>query len=136
MEAIDTNVVVRFLVGDDARQGTAAKDYLSKAEEAGESVFVSVPVILETGWVLENVYNCGRKEISSALNVLLRMPVLEIESHDRVGKLARNLTRMKLDFADLLIGLTAQDHNCETSRTFDRRAADTKLFTLLTIGRS
>ena len=131
MEAIDTNVIVRFLVGDDARQGTAAKHYLSKAEEAGESVFVSVPVILETGWVLENVYEYPRGEIVSALNVILRMPVFEIESHDRVSKLARNLTRMKLDFADLLIGLTAQDHDCETTRTFDRKAAGTKLFTLL-----
>ena len=52
MAALDTNVLVRFLVQDDARQGAAASRLIRSGVEAGGTLFVPVTVVLELEWVL------------------------------------------------------------------------------------
>jgi predicted nucleic-acid-binding protein len=131
VKALDTNAVVRFLVQDDEKQAHAIHRILIDVEKKGDSVFIPAPVILETIWVLSSVYNHTRSDIVKAIDLLLALPILEIEARDRVAVLCRTADKSDGDLADIFIGLTARDWGCETTLTFDRKAAKSNLFTLI-----
>ena len=62
MKALDTNVVVRYLTGDDPAQAARAR----AAVDAGP-VFVPVTVLLESEWVLRSRYGLVGKAAVEAL---------------------------------------------------------------------
>jgi predicted nucleic-acid-binding protein len=88
-------------------------------------------VILETIWVLSSVYEFSRKEILSALDNILVLPVFKIEAHERISNLCSIALKSDCDLADLFIGLTCCEYGCETTFTFDKKAARSELFTLI-----
>lgn len=113
MRAIDTNVIVRHLTGDDPRQAAKAKAVV----DAGD-VFVGTTVLLETDWVLRSVYSLTPTDAADALRAFCGLPGVTLENPVLVaGALAR--VKKDMDFADALhLGTAA---NCETMLTFDRR---------------
>lgn len=62
MIAVDTNVIVRLIVGDDEAQVARAL-----ALAARETLFVSFTVLVETEWVLRSRYGYARSDIVAAL---------------------------------------------------------------------
>ena len=56
MRSVDTNVLIRALTGDDPVQSPAAGAFI----QANAPVWVSLVVLVETIWVLESVYDCGK----------------------------------------------------------------------------
>jgi predicted nucleic-acid-binding protein len=62
MIAVDTNVLVRFLVRDDAEQASRA-DSLIRSEE----IWISKTVLLETEWVLRSLYAFRPDSVARAL---------------------------------------------------------------------
>ncbi len=50
MNAIDTNILIRYLTQDDIKQGEVAK----KQIESGGPVFVTLIVFIEAVWVLKS----------------------------------------------------------------------------------
>ena len=113
MRAVDTNVVVRYLTGDDREQSARARSVI----DAG-NVFVSTTVLLESEWVLRSVYRFDRSTVASALRALAGLPGLSVESP---GLLAEALDRAEagMDFADALhLGAAAR---CDALLTFDAR---------------
>lgn len=112
MRAIDTNVVVRYLTGDDPAQAAKAR----KVIDAG-NVFVGTTVFLESEWVLRSVYGFSGVDVASALRAFAGLPAIELESPTL---LAEALDRMEkgMDFADALhLGAAA---GCEAMLSFDR----------------
>ncbi|MDE0037906.1 MAG: type II toxin-antitoxin system VapC family toxin [Gammaproteobacteria bacterium] len=111
MRAIDTNVVVRYLTGDDAAQAARAR-----AAVDADDVFVSTTVLLESEWVLRAVYGFGSEEVVAALRAFAGLPTVSVESP---VLLAEALERVDLgmDFADAL-HLGAAGH-CSELLTFD-----------------
>ncbi len=77
--AIDTNVLVRLLIDDDARQAAAARALLRRAELAGESLLVLNAVLLECEWVLRSRYKLAPADIAQAFAALLETEVLNVE---------------------------------------------------------
>ena len=128
MKALDTNVVVRFLVNDDARQGGRAKDLLVRAEKTGAPLLIIDPVLLELIWVLPAAYHFSRAEVLDALDLLTSMPALCFESYDRVVSLIARGRASKTDLDDLLIGLCAEAMGCETTVTFEKSLPRSGLF--------
>lgn len=112
MRAVDTNVVVRYLTGDDPAQAAKAR----KVVDAG-NVFVSTTVFLESEWVLRSVYGFSGNDVASALRAFAGLPSIEVESP---ALLAEALDRMEtgMDFADALHLGAAE--RCEAMLTFDR----------------
>ena len=80
MLAVDTNVVIRLLVNDDARQGAAARRLFESDE-----VWIGVTVLLETAWVLESVYDLSADETVNALQRLLGLPNVRAEDPGAVA---------------------------------------------------
>jgi len=72
MIAMDTNVLVRFLLTDPEcpRQSDAARSLVAKAC-VEEGVFLPTTVLVETVWVLQSRYRVPKPAISANLRRLL-----------------------------------------------------------------
>jgi predicted nucleic-acid-binding protein len=96
MIALDTNVLARFLLKDDAAQFKQACELLSRAE-----VFTAPPtVILELVWVLES-YDCTRAEVLQGLRALLGLPNFKPKSFEALFH-AIKWYEAGMDFGDAL----------------------------------
>ena len=96
MIAVDTNVVVRLLTGDDARQAARASA-LFRTEE----IWLSKSVILETEWVLRSLYRFRGDRLSAAILALTSLPKVRVEDPAAVSK-ALEWTSSGMDFPDAL----------------------------------
>jgi predicted nucleic-acid-binding protein len=131
MKALDTNVLVRFLVRDDKRQAETIYRIFKKAESDREVFFVPLLVVLETVWVLESVYKIPRQEILDSVNELILMPILKFETQSAILNFIYSARETKMDLSDLLIAHSAKFSGCECVLTFDKRASNFRLFELL-----
>jgi predicted nucleic-acid-binding protein len=115
MRAVDTNVVVRYLVDDDPAQAEKARRVIGQ-----EPVFVPRTVLLEVEWVLRGVYELPTNRIIPALRALAGLPGVSVEDPTLVAR-AMDWAERGLDFADAL-HLAAAAH-CTGFLTFDKRFA-------------
>ena len=113
MRAIDTNVVVRFLTGDDPQQSSKARSLV----EAGD-LFLPLTVMLEAEWVLRSVYDHKGPQVAAALRAFAGLPGVTVEAPDRLAA-ALDRAEAGMDFADAL-HLGGAD-SCDAFLTFDRR---------------
>lgn len=121
MIALDTNILIRLLISDDAKQTAAAERLLKEAVEQSETCFISDPVLCETEWVLDRSYKVPRGEILSALrNLLARQSLFTFENPETLGKALDDYQQGQADFSDFLIGAKAQALGARTTFTFDR----------------
>lgn len=131
MIAVDTNIVVRFLVRDDEKQAEAARRRLKEAERNRERMLVPLLVVLETIWVLECAYDKTRSEILDSIQDMRQMPVFEFEADRVIERFLDDGGKCKADLADILIAHSAQAAGCESGITFDKDAARFPFFSLL-----
>ena len=131
MKAIDTNILVSFLVKDDDQQAEAAYRVFKQVEADRQVLFIPMLVVLETVWVLESVYAIKRQEILDCVEELLLMPVLEFEAQPAIRSFVTSARESKADLADLLITQSARFSGCECVLTFDRRASRLDFFEIL-----
>ena len=115
MLAVDTNVVVRYLTGDDAEQFGKASAVIRD-----EDIYVCTTVLLETEWVLRGAYRFGRERVVAALAAFAGLPRVTLEDPAAAAK-ALDWARRGMDFADALHLAKAQ--GCEAFVTFDQRFA-------------
>ena len=132
MTAVDTNIIIRFLVRDDEAQAEAVRQYLKRAENAGNTVFIPLLVLLETLWVLESAYDKTRTEILGAIRDMRLMPVFEFEADEVIEHLLADGEKYKADLSDILIAHSARASGCEKGITFDKAAARIPFFNSLT----
>ena len=90
MIALDTNVLVRFLLNDDPHQSAAARALLAELS-ADRPGFVCREVVVELSWVLERAYGFSRDRIATVLEELAGTEELRIEAADDVIRSARRL---------------------------------------------
>ena len=103
MIALDTNVLVRYLVEDDATQTASAAALIHRVIANDDTLFVSDVVVCETVWVLSVSYHVGRQEIASVLRNLLRARHLTFSATDQLIRALDAYEAGKGDFADYLI---------------------------------
>lgn len=112
MIALDTNILVRVVAADDARQTATARTLINS-----QACFVTLTVTLELEWVLRSLYASPREKIAHALESLLDLPNLHFERENDVLS-ALDLYRAGFDFADALHHAGAA--GCDALATFDR----------------
>jgi len=117
--ALDTNVLVRYLVKDDATQTALAAELIDRVIAADESLFVSDIVVCETVWVLRVSYRVGRSEVAALLRQLFRARHLLFRAVDQLSRALEAYAAGKGDFADYLIREHARAADCESVATFD-----------------
>ena len=112
MLAIDTNLIVRYLVGDDAGQAAQARRLIDNND-----VFVCTTVMLETQWVLRSVYCFAETQCAKALVDFAGLPRVTLEDPTAVAS-AFGWMKQGVDFADGLH--LAKAAGCEAFVTFDQ----------------
>jgi predicted nucleic-acid-binding protein len=119
---LDTNVLVRYIMQDDARQSLQATR-LVEALTADLPGFVPLVVVVELAWVLGSAYGLRRAQIVAAFEGLLRTKEIVVERAEIVWQAVRLFRSGNADFADCLIERSALSAGCERVMTFDRSAA-------------
>ena len=122
MIGLDTNVLVRYFMFDDAQQSAQAVTLIDTLT-VSEKGFVSLVVISELVWVLNYVFQLSRDEVNDTLSQISRMPVLSLENFGVFLKALALCSNSSLDFVDCLIGCLAAQAGCSYTATFDRKAA-------------
>ena len=131
MIAVDTNVLVRFLVRDDEKQAEIARKHIRKAELRRERLKIPLLVVLETIWVLESAYDKTRSEILDTIRDMRQMRVFDFEADQVIEGLLDDGPKHKADLADIMIAHAAIATGCETVITFVKSAAKLPSFSLL-----
>ncbi|HOW49188.1 MAG TPA: type II toxin-antitoxin system VapC family toxin, partial [Rubrivivax sp.] len=113
MAALDTNVVVRLIVGDDPKQARAAEKLV-----AAQRCTVAPSVLMECEWVLRGSYGLGAEVIAACFRDLLALQ--NIDALDPLlTQQVLQAYEAGLDFADALHA--SQRREGERFATFDRR---------------
>ena len=115
MRAVDTNVLVRLVTRDDARQVAAAETFVANG------AWVPHLALAEATWVLASVYERGPDAIATAVDMLLNHQHLTLQDSDAVtAAVERFRRRPAVGFSDCLIVEVARKAGHGPLGTFDR----------------
>jgi predicted nucleic-acid-binding protein len=118
MHAVDTNLLVRLIVRDDADQVNAAEAFVAKG------AWVSHLVLAETLWVLDAVYHRSPAQIANAVERMLKHKELTLQDAEIVAMaLGHFRSRPSLGFSDCLVLEIARKAGHLPLGTFDRNLA-------------
>lgn len=116
MRAVDTNLLVRLITRDNAKQAAAADKFVEKG------AWVSILALAETTWVLDAVYERSTAAVATAVEMLLHHEHLTLQDSDVVAAaLARFRAKPSTGFSDCLLLETARKAGHLPLGTFDRR---------------
>jgi predicted nucleic-acid-binding protein len=122
MIGLDTNVLVRYIMQDDAEQSPLASALMESLTVAAPG-FVTLVAVVEMSWVLASCYGLDRSQVASALEGLIRSKEIVVEHSDIVWQAVRIFRDSTSDFADCLIERSAVAAGCVRTMTFDKGAA-------------
>jgi predicted nucleic-acid-binding protein len=115
VRAVDTNVLVRLVTRDDARQVAAAEDFVARG------AWVPHLALAETTWVLSSVYDRGPEAIATAVEMLLNHQHLTVQDADSVAAAVSQFRRRPaVGFSDCLMVEVARKAGHGPLGTFDR----------------
>lgn len=116
MVAVDTNILVRLVTGDDPKQVPPAKDFIANG------AWVSHLVLAETMWVLASAFDRKPAAIASAVDMLLNHRELVIQEPDVVTAALEHFRKKPaLGFSDCLVLEIARKAGHLPLGTFDRK---------------
>lgn len=115
MRSVDTNVLVRLVTRDDAKQVAVAEAFVVNG------AWVPHLVVAETTWVLASVYERSADEIATAVDMLLNHQQLTIQDADVVAAAVVHFRkRPSLGFSDCLVLEVARKAGHVPLGSFDR----------------
>ena len=115
MLPVATDIIVRYLTGDDPEQFAKARALIDS-----EDIFVCTTVSLDTEWVLRSAYRFDRDRVIAALTAFAGLPRVTLEDPGLAARALDWLAR-GMDFADALHLIKAE--GCETFVSFDQQFA-------------
>lgn len=123
MLGVDTNVVVRLVVADDAAQTRRARSLVEQTISRDEPVLISLLVLLESEWVLRNRYGFSRDAIMDIFRTLLQARELSFEDEPALEEALFHWKDSACGFSDCLIAAHNRQLGCRATATFDNKAA-------------
>ena len=130
MIGLDTNVIVRYVMQDDARQSPKATRLIESltSDDAG---FIPLVALVEFASVLASCYALSREQVAQAIDGVLRTKEFAVDSAELALQALRVYRAGSADFADCLIERRAANAGCDRTMTFDTAAARTAGMTLI-----
>jgi predicted nucleic-acid-binding protein len=116
--ALDSSVLVRYLVQDNPDQVRAAARLIEDELSENKPGYISLVVLVEVTWVLGRTYGFAGADIEAAVTGLMRAKQFELERRELVEVAVRGDMR---HFADRLIHQLGRRAGCVETVTFDRR---------------
>ena len=113
---VDTNVILRLLLGDDPQQEQIAARELDRAD----NVILPIVALCETAWVLTSRYGLSRAEVADKLRELTAVSHAVSDRDEVEAGLA--MLDLGGDFADGVIARQGRSRRAEAFVSFDRKA--------------
>ena len=120
MTGLDTNVLVRYLTGDDPAQSRKAGAVIEDARTRNERLLIHPVVLCELVWVLESAYDLPKVEVAGVLDRILRTAQFEVLDKALVWRAWEDYRSGAGDFADYFIGRAHAAAGGGQTVTFDR----------------
>jgi len=124
MIGLDTNVLVRYIMQDVAKQ-VAKATALIESLSADVPGFITLVSVVELVWVLSSCYALTRAQVAQALEIMLRSRQLIVDQAEQVVRALRAFRAGIAEFADCLSERVASSAGCAQTMTFDAGAAKT-----------
>jgi predicted nucleic-acid-binding protein len=118
---IDTNLLVRYLTGDDSQKAKAVDNLLSKAAKGELKIFIPSIVIAELVWVLESFYQMYSSEIAELVEAVLYTPGIKVTEKSIIASALKLYRTKNIDLIDAWIIEFAKDRGIKTIYTFDKK---------------
>jgi predicted nucleic-acid-binding protein len=115
---LDTNVLVRYIMQDDAKQSPRASKLIESLNDDNPG-YISMVSVVELYWVLTSSYELTSQQVAQALEAILRTKAFVVERADQVLRALRVFESGKADFADCMIERSAAGAGCTETMTFD-----------------
>lgn len=133
MVSLDTNVLVRVCHDDSSApcQTRAARNLVQQKAQS-EGVFVALPALIETVWVLRSHYKVDKADVMAFIQGLLAAKGVKVDEEALVAAALIDWKRGTAGFVDYLILNRSQLAGCSTTVTFEKRkmAVDVRVTTL------
>jgi len=123
MIGIDTNVLVRYLAQDDAKQSALATTLFEQSLTEEAPGFLSSVVLVETVWIMEDLYATDRPHVAAIIETLLHTSTVIVADAEIVWRALLGFRAGRADFADFLIHELSAAAGCTAVYTFDKLAA-------------
>jgi predicted nucleic-acid-binding protein len=123
MIGIDTNVLIRFLLKDDAKQAARALRFMRDEITATTPGHISLVTLLETVWVLDSLYEFSVNDQLAVVEDLLSADALVVAERAAVTQAVALARSKNADFQDCLVLLLDRAAGCDKTVTFDAKAA-------------
>lgn len=123
MIGLDTNVVIRYLTQDDAKQSAIANRIIEQELNEKNQGYITLISLIEITWVLESCYEQTKDDVINVLDSLLTIKQITIEKTDLVYLALKRFRSGNADFSDVLIALVCENAGCKRVVSFDKKAA-------------
>ena len=121
--SLDTNILLRLVVQDDAAQTSLVARLLERHVRRSEPLWVPVTVMLELEWVLRSRYRFAKADVVAALSALLTTMELAFESEAALEQALASYEEGNADFGEYLHLALAQHTAALPFWTLDAKAA-------------
>jgi len=123
MIGLDINVVIRYLVQDDATQARKANRLIEKSLTPEEPGFINLTTLSEIAWVLKSNYRLDKPGLVAIVEGLLTTKQLLVEDMSVAWKALWACEFRAMDFSDAVIAYANKFHECDYTVTFDKHAS-------------
>lgn len=127
MIGLDTNILLRAALQDDAAQALLARRVVSRLD-VDDPGYVNTVVLVELAWTLGTRFKYTRAEILAFIEAILESGAYTIADRDAVNAAVTRSRDDSMDFADALIGELNRLAGCRTTLTFDDGACRSSAF--------
>jgi predicted nucleic-acid-binding protein len=131
MIGVDTNVLLRFALQDDAKQSRAALAFLEDVVRAEEPAMISPVALVEFVWTLMRRYRFVKDDVIELLDALAESGRVVYSDDALISSCVDQWRHGEADLPDYLIAALNLQAGARTTLTFDKRAALEPGFTLL-----
>lgn len=115
MKAIDANLILRYILKDNAKLYEFSRQVIDNDE-------ISIPgeIILEVVYVLLKVYKINRVEIRNSLTNILNYPNVTVYDQELIEEALSRFASENIDYADALLVAMNKIRNIEIE-TLDKK---------------
>lgn len=113
---VDTNILIRHLVGEPPEQASRATRYLEQADE----LLLPDLILAEVAYVLESFYEVPREQVAETLRAILAFPAIRVLDADLLQRAVEVYEQHRLDFADAYLVASAERTGVGVVASFDR----------------
>jgi predicted nucleic-acid-binding protein len=131
MRAIDTNVLVRYVVNDDPKQAAVVDRFFEQCQTSQEPVFIPVLVLCELVWVLDRLFGQTKRQLIETLERLLAVSFFRFDQESAIRQSLEHYRLGKATFPDYLIGEISRQAGCRDTVSFDRDLRGASGFSIL-----